>query len=242
MPRSRRCTRLTKMSSSELWRVLRSLKPMPSSPSRRSSDGDAGAARRWRRRCTRARCRSSLSVERPVGELRRDRGQRLAAGCSVSCRLAELLHQRGLLLDQDQLALVDDADAVGHLLGLLDVVGGEDDGDAALAQPAHQLPHVAAQLDVDAGGRLVEEQDLGLVRQRLGDHHAPLHAARERHDLGRCACPTATGRAAPSRCAPGSARVPNRPRLKRDRRPDGLERVGGAAPAAPGRSSTRAAR
>ena len=48
---------------------------------------------------------------------------------------------------------------------------------------AHQLPHVAAQLDVDAGGGLVEEQDLRLVRQRLGDQHAALHAAGQRHDL-----------------------------------------------------------
>ena len=97
--------------------------------------------------------------------------------------LAELLHQLGLLLDHDQLALVDHADAVGHLLGLVDVVGGQDDGDAAFAQAPHQRPHVAAQLDVHARGRLVEKQDLRLVRQRLGDHHAALHAARQRHDL-----------------------------------------------------------
>ena len=50
-------------------------------------------------------------------------------------------------------------------------------------QRAHQLPHVAPQLDVDAGGRLVEKQDLRLVRQRLGDQQPALHAARERHDL-----------------------------------------------------------
>ena len=48
---------------------------------------------------------------------------------------------------------------------------------------AYERPHVAAQFDVDAGGRLVEEQDARFVRQRLGDHHAALHAARERHDL-----------------------------------------------------------
>ncbi len=45
---------------------------------------------------------------------------------------------------------------------------------------AHHVPHVLAQLDVDAGGRLVEKQDLRLVRQRLGDHHAALHAAGQR--------------------------------------------------------------
>ena len=97
--------------------------------------------------------------------------------------LAELLHQLGLALDQDDLALVDDADAVGHLLGFFDVVRGQDDGDAGGAQRTHHVPHVLAQLDVDAGGRLVEEQHLRLVRERLGDQHAPLHAAGQRHDL-----------------------------------------------------------
>ena len=38
-------------------------------------------------------------------------------------------------------------------------------------------------LDVHARGRLVEEEDARLVRQRLRDHYAPLHAARKRHDL-----------------------------------------------------------
>ncbi len=80
------------------------------------------------------------------------------------------------------LALADDADAVGHFLGFLDVMGGQDNGDAGLAQRAHHRPHVAAQLDVDAGGRLVEEEDARLMRQRLGDHQAPLHAAGQGHD------------------------------------------------------------
>ena len=53
----------------------------------------------------------------------------------------------------------------------------------ALQRP-HHFPHALAQFDVDARGRLVEEQDLRLVRQRLGDHHAALHAAGQRDDLG----------------------------------------------------------
>ena len=81
--------------------------------------------------------------------------------------LAELLHQRGLFLDQDDPALVDHADAVGHFLGLLDIMGGQDDRRALVAQPVDQLPHVAAQRDVDAGGRLVEEQDVGFVASAL---------------------------------------------------------------------------
>ncbi len=44
--------------------------------------------------------------------------------------LAELMHQGGLILDQDQLATADDTDAVGHFLGFLDVMRGQDDGHA----------------------------------------------------------------------------------------------------------------
>ena len=53
----------------------------------------------------------------------------------------------------------------------------------ALQRP-HHFPHALAQFDVDARGRLVQEQDLRLVRQRLGDHHPALHAAGQRDDLG----------------------------------------------------------
>ena len=77
--------------------------------------------------------------------------------------LAELFHQRGLVIHHHQLALVDHADAVGHLLGLLDVMGGENDGDAIGAQAPHHLPHVAAQLHIHPGGGLIQEQDARLV-------------------------------------------------------------------------------
>ena len=96
--------------------------------------------------------------------------------------LAELAHQLRFFLDEDEPALADYADAVGHFLGFVDVMRGQDDGDAGLPQRAHQRPHVAPQLDVDAGRRLVEKQDARLVRQRLGDQHAALHAARQRPD------------------------------------------------------------
>src|SRR5262245_65292303 len=38
--------------------------------------------------------------------------------------------------------------------------------------------HPLAQLDVDAGGRLVEEEHLRLVRERLGDEHADRKSTR----------------------------------------------------------------
>ena len=62
-------------------------------------------------------------------------------------------------------------------------MGGEDDRGATIAQRADLLPHVAPELDVDARGGLVEEQQLGIVAQRLGDHHPPLHPTRQLPNL-----------------------------------------------------------
>ena len=53
----------------------------------------------------------------------------------------------------------------------------------------HQRPHVAPQIDVDAGRRLVEEQDLRLMGEGLGDHHPPLHAPRKLDDPARALLP-----------------------------------------------------
>ena len=103
---------------------------------------DAGVAQppqqRRRCRCPRPGCRrcSQLARRRRRAPARSRRGPAAApsagaAGCSVSCLLPSLRISARLVLDQDQLALVDHPDPVGHLLGLLDVVGGEDDGDAA---------------------------------------------------------------------------------------------------------------
>ena len=80
---------------------------------------------------------------------------------------AQLAHQLRLVFHQYQLAAIDDADAVGHLLGFLDVMRGQDDGDAAGAQLTHHLPHVAAQFHVDAGRGFVEEQYLGSCTSAL---------------------------------------------------------------------------
>jgi len=170
------------MSSSEDWVVERSEKRMPAlrrSPSRLVMPvalaprvviiGELAAVFRQHQAIGRERGRDGLEL---VLQMQRQ------------ALLAELLHQVGLVLHQDDFALVDDADAVGHLLGLFDVMRGEDDGNAGGAQLPHHFPHALAQLDVDARGGLVQEQDLRFMRQRLGDHHAALHAAGQRDDLG----------------------------------------------------------
>src|SRR5688500_7390372 len=72
---------------------------------------------------------ASIQFDGPIREPGRNARHRLEE-VQRELLLAELPHEDGFLLHHDQLALVDDADAVGHLLGLVDVMRGENDGDA----------------------------------------------------------------------------------------------------------------
>ena len=83
----------------------------------------------------------------------------------------------------DDLAVVDDDDAVAELVGLVEVVRGEEDGRAApVAQVGDVGPQVRAGLRVQARGRLVEEHQGRLVDQAHGDvEPAPLATG---HRLG----------------------------------------------------------
>ena len=74
-------------------------------------------------------------------------------------------------------ALVDDGDLVAHLLGLLQIVGGEDDGHALRVQFSDVLPQHLAQLDIDARCGFVQHQDTRAVDQRLAQQEPPPHAA-----------------------------------------------------------------
>ena len=79
----------------------------------------------------------------------------------------------------DQPAAVDDADPVGQFVRLFQVLGGEEDGHAELGvEPADLLPHPGPAHRVQAAGRLVEEQHLGVVDQRGGQVEPALHPAR----------------------------------------------------------------
>ena len=121
-------------------------------------------------------------LRRPFGQFAGNHVQRLSE-IERQRLLAQLAHQRAGLVDDDDLALGNDGDAVGHFLRFLDVMRRQQDGHAPFAQFADHVPHVAPQFDIDAGGGFVEKQDVGLVAQCLGDHDAPLHAARQFHDL-----------------------------------------------------------
>jgi len=47
------------------------------------------------------------------------------------------------------------------------------------AEPQHQLPELAPRLRIEAGGRLIEEQDLRLADQRAGDRQPLALAPRQ---------------------------------------------------------------
>ena len=79
-------------------------------------------------------------------------------------------------------AAVHDHEPVTELLGLVHVVRREHEGDARLLQSIEALPQHVARLRVETGGRLVEQQDLGLVDQGARDRQPALHAARQRVD------------------------------------------------------------
>ncbi len=82
----------------------------------------------------------------------------------------------GAALGRDPPA-VEDGDAVGQLVGLLQVLGGEEDGDAVGHQLADDPPHGVARTRVETRGRLVEEDDPRAADQRHGDVEAAFHAA-----------------------------------------------------------------
>ena len=80
--------------------------------------------------------------------------------------------------------MVDDPDPVGEDVGLLEVLRRQEDGDAVvLREAADLLPERGAALDVEAGRRLVEEEDLRRVDEGEREVEPPLHPAGVAADL-----------------------------------------------------------
>src|SRR4029077_20878112 len=59
----------------------------------------------------------------------------------------------------DDAALVEYRDLVGQVVGFVEVLGGEEDGDAIGHQLADDVPHRAAAAWIEPGRRLVQEDD-----------------------------------------------------------------------------------
>ena len=68
---------------------------------------------------------------------------------------------------------IDDRDPVTERVGLVQVVRGEEDRHALVAEPAHLLPHASPARRVQPGGRLVQEDDLGRMDDAERDIEAP---------------------------------------------------------------------
>ena len=80
------------------------------------------------------------------------------------------------------------ADSIASL-SLFHVMGREHDRRAvALAQMGQMVGEIAARGRIESGARLVEQQDLRLMEQRLGQLDAALKPARERFDQIGGAC------------------------------------------------------
>lgn len=89
------------------------------------------------------------------------------------------LHEPPGRLLGEEAAASHEADYAG-LAGLLDVVGRDDDGRAAVLGDVHQVvPDALAQHRVHADGRLVQDEELGVGEERGREGDAPLLAARQ---------------------------------------------------------------
>ena len=90
---------------------------------------------------------------------------------------AELGLQAGRGAARDDAAAVDHDEVVGELVGLLQVLRGEQHGDAVGGEAADLVPHLVAVARVEAGGGLVEEQHVGAADEADGEVEPPPHAA-----------------------------------------------------------------
>jgi hypothetical protein len=91
-------------------------------------------------------------------------------------RRREDLLWRALL---DDLPLVEEQHAVGHLARKPHLVRDHQHRHPALSQLDHDVEHLFDHLGIERRGWLVEKHNFGLHRQRAGDRHALLLAARE---------------------------------------------------------------
>ena len=103
-------------------------------------------------------------IDLPLGDL----GDPLdAADHERDKRLA--CHVRHRRASCDILAVAQNRNAVGDGEDFLQLVADEDDRDAVVAQLSEQLEEGGRLMLGDRGGRFVEQQNLGLAGQRLGD-------------------------------------------------------------------------
>ena len=104
---------------------------------------------------------------------------RVSAAIDVDPLLADLGLELAGRAGGDLTAVIDQDDAVGQRIGLLEVLGGQQQRDALGDQLADRRPDDLAAARVKAGGRLVEHQQLRLLDQAGGEVDAAPLAAGE---------------------------------------------------------------
>ena len=67
---------------------------------------------------------------------------------------------------EGELTVAKDDDSVGEAVELLEVLGDEDDGTAAITRAGGELPEPPALTRVERGGRLVEKEDVRIAEER----------------------------------------------------------------------------
>ena len=109
-----------------------------------------------------------------------DAAARDAAHQPDGVRVPRVLQHRLRVALLDELAGVEDADAVAHLADDPEVVADEEHGRVQLRlEPGDEVEHLGLDGRVEARRRLVEDEERGLGRERHRDHDALLHAAGE---------------------------------------------------------------
>src|ERR1041385_7128835 len=98
--------------------------------------------------------------------------------------LLHLLDRRRDVAVEDEDAAFDDADLVADVGKFRKDVTGNEDRLAHVAQLLEEASHLYAGARVETAGRLVEQEDLRLVKQDASKAEALIHAARQARDQG----------------------------------------------------------
>ena len=108
-----------------------------------------------------------------------DRGELVAA---LRMHLDHVAANPPLELDRsplgDRAAVVDDHNPAGELVGLVEVLGGEQHVGAAFDERADRVPELDPAARVEAGRRLVEKEQPWLSDQARAEVEPPAHASR----------------------------------------------------------------
>ena len=120
--------------------------------------------------------RRQAPLGRPLGQSRQEGGR---------IGMMRVGEQRARGVHLHLMARVLDDDPVGGFGHHAHVMGDEHEPHAVVAALAHQkIEDLRLDGDVERGGRLVRDQELGAAGERHGDHDALAHAARELMGIG----------------------------------------------------------